>query len=552
MEMRESEGRGAASAPRGAVCWLAAVVLLVAWEAPAAAAVGRWTSIGPDGGLVNAFAVDPQDRSVLYAATASSGVFKSADGGVTWAAVNDGLPGGGIAALAIDPTRPSTLYAAAAYPGSGLFVSGDAGAHWRPVSISPALGEMGVACDPDRPDTVFIVNGHEIWVSGDRGGRWSVSTRFRAAQSIRIAADPAHSRLLALVEHPAGGFTLHGSADHGVTWRILSAALPLPAYPEGLQLAVDPQPPGPLYLAYVGSGPYGWPRSVVATYQSDDAGASWHPAGPGGFTLAVGPAHVVYAGSYRSTDLGRSWTAIAAPAAAVQALAVGSSPDTVYAADGTVGGVRRSVDGGRSWQESARGLHASSAVALGVDPSDPARLYAYEASEGFFSSGDGGGHWRGGTCIPWACAPALSTMVTLAVDLHDTATIYMASLQGLYKSTDHGAVLAQVLPGGSGCVAIGSLAVAPASPATLIAAGWLYSSCAPATAAECTLFKSLDGGESWDCLGVDAASIAMAPSSPSTLYAVGYDFGTGTPLLRSTDLGATWEVVNAALPIYFP
>jgi photosystem II stability/assembly factor-like uncharacterized protein len=548
MEMRESEDSRAAPAPGGAVCWLAAVMLLAVWEAPAAAAVGRWTSIGPDGGLVNAFAVDPQDRSVVYAATAASGVFKSIDGGTTWAAVSEGLPDGGVADLAIDPTRPSTLYATAA---SGLFVSGDAGARWRPVAIDPDY----VACDPDRPDTVYVVDGgnDEIWVSDDRGSSWKVSTRFvdvvHLGSYLGIAADPAHSLLLAVVLH-SGGFKLHGSADHGATWKVLSATLPLPFYPNGWQLAADPELPGALYLAYSGRTPDGWP--TVATYQSNDAGVSWHPAGPGGFPIAVGPAHVVYAGSYRSADLGRSWTPIAAPAAAVQALAVGSSPDTVYAADGTVGGVRRSLDGGRSWQESARGLRASSAVALAIDPSNPARFYAYEANEGFFASGDGGGHWRGGTCIPWACAPALSTMLTLAVDPHDTATIYMASLQGLYKSTDHGAVLAQVLPGGTGCVAIGSLAVAPASPATLIAAGWLYSSCALDAAAECTLFKSLDGGESWDCLGVAAASIAMAPSSPSTLYAVGYDFGTGTPLLRSTDLGATWEVVNAALPIYFP
>src|SRR5260370_2095022 len=123
----------------------------------------------------------------------------------------------------------------------------------------------------------------------------------------------------------------------------------------------------------------------------------------------------------------------------------------------------------------------------------------------------------------------------------------MASLQGLYKSTDRGAVLAQVQPGGTGCVAMGALVVAATSPAPLMAAGWLYSSCALDAMAECTLFKSLDGGESWDCLGVDAASIAMAPSAPSTLYAVGYDQGTGTPILASTDLGATWQVANAGV-----
>jgi photosystem II stability/assembly factor-like uncharacterized protein len=524
------------------------LVLLAAWEAPAVAAVGRWTSIGPDGGRVNVFAVDPLDRSVVYAATESSGVFKSADGGATWAAVNEGLPDGGIVALAIDPTRPSTLYASLDYP--GLFVSGDGGALWRPASIRPSLGEMGLACDPDRPDTVFIVNGQEIWVSGDRGGRWNVSRRFHEALSIRIAADPAHSLLLALVEGP-GGLRLHGSADHGATWKILSAALPEPINPEKWQLAVDPEPPGSLYLAYTASGQYGWPGSVVATYQSNDAGGSWHPSGPGGFPIAVGPGHVVYAGSYRSADLGRSWTPIAAPAFKVQALAVGSSPDAVYAADWTVGGVRRSSDGGRTWQASSSGLRASSVAGLAIDSSNPARLYAYEANEGFFASGDGGEHWQGGTCIPSACAPDLRAL-TLAVDPVDSSTVYMASPEGLYKSTDRGGVLAQMQPGGIGCLYIGSLVVAPTLPATLYAAGGLYSSsCAAAATPECSVFKSRDGGESWDCLGVDAISIALAPSSPSTLYAVGYEGVNGSPILRTTDQGATWEVVNSAAPMYF-
>src|SRR5260370_30633394 len=136
------EDVGAAPAPRVAARWLAAwwlaavmeLFLLVAGEAPATAAVGQWTSIGPDGGRVNVFAVDPRDRLVVYAATEASGIFKSADGGTTWAAVNDGLPDGGVVALAIDPSRPSTLYAVAA---SGLFVSGDARTHRRAASGRP-------------------------------------------------------------------------------------------------------------------------------------------------------------------------------------------------------------------------------------------------------------------------------------------------------------------------------------------------------------------------------------------------------------------------------
>jgi photosystem II stability/assembly factor-like uncharacterized protein len=548
VESARTHGRNL-EVPMAKPYFLAAAVLLAAVQAPATAAVGRWTPVGPSGGQVNVFAVDPANRSVVYAGTPEGGVFKSTDGAATWVAADKGLSFGGIVALAIDPTSPTTLYAAG-YP--GLFVSGDGGAHWRPTSISPYLGEMSLACDPGRPNAVFVANGEELWTSNDRGRTWKVSQHFRAALSVEIAADPAHSLLLALVSHP-GGFRLHGSADHGATWKILSAVLPLPLNPDKWQLAVDPEPPGSLYLAYSMRAPYYGDPPTVVTFQSNDSGGSWHLAGPGGLPVAVGPAHAVYAGKYRSTDLGRSWTTIAAPAAVVYALAVGSSPDAVIAATGSVV-VLRSSDGGQSWQPSAQGLNDSTVSALAIDPSNPARLYVVEANQGFLSSGDGGGHWRGGICIPWACAPD-QRATTLAVDPTDPATVYMASPTGLYKSTDGGAVLATTQPQGIGCLAIGSLVLAPSSPSILYAAGALTNGtwCGAAGTLSCTVFKSLDGGASWDCLGVDAISIAIAPSSPSTLYAVGFYGSSGaSPIFRSTDQGATWEMVNSAVPMYFP
>ena len=43
-----------------------------------------WTSIGPDGGVVYALAVDPQNPATVYASTLSN-VYRSTDGAVSWA-----------------------------------------------------------------------------------------------------------------------------------------------------------------------------------------------------------------------------------------------------------------------------------------------------------------------------------------------------------------------------------------------------------------------------------------------------------------------------------
>ncbi|MCB9509102.1 MAG: hypothetical protein H6695_02930 [Deferribacteres bacterium] len=49
--------------------------------------------------------------SMLYAGTYTGGVFKSADGGANWNALNTGLSKLRVAALAIDPLNPNKLYA---------------------------------------------------------------------------------------------------------------------------------------------------------------------------------------------------------------------------------------------------------------------------------------------------------------------------------------------------------------------------------------------------------------------------------------------------------
>jgi len=51
-------------------------------------AAERWVPIGPEGGTIRALAVDPRAPATLYAGTGgfgSAGVFKSTNGGVTWA-----------------------------------------------------------------------------------------------------------------------------------------------------------------------------------------------------------------------------------------------------------------------------------------------------------------------------------------------------------------------------------------------------------------------------------------------------------------------------------
>jgi len=84
---------------------------------------------------VTAVALESRARRAIYVATSGEGIFKSEDGGKTWAAANQGLAGLDVRGLAISPAD-GRLHAQVV--GRGLFRSFD-GAHiWERVDNGPA------------------------------------------------------------------------------------------------------------------------------------------------------------------------------------------------------------------------------------------------------------------------------------------------------------------------------------------------------------------------------------------------------------------------------
>ncbi len=83
-------------------------------------------------------AVDPVTPSTLYAAIdARRPVFKSTDGGASWAPASAGLPRGALSpVLAIDPIQPSTIYLGTS---QGVFVSDDSAGTWQPLGLAGIL-----------------------------------------------------------------------------------------------------------------------------------------------------------------------------------------------------------------------------------------------------------------------------------------------------------------------------------------------------------------------------------------------------------------------------
>jgi hypothetical protein len=148
-----------------------------------------WTTIGRGlTGHVNAMVLDPSQPSTMYAGTfgvLTTPVYKSVDGGATWAAASSGITDRAIHSIAIDPDHPSTLYAGGA--NEGLFRSTDGGATWQSRNPDMSWVEK-IVLDPHDPSVVYMA-GFGLARSDDRGETW------RSLWACSGAATPARPGL---------------------------------------------------------------------------------------------------------------------------------------------------------------------------------------------------------------------------------------------------------------------------------------------------------------------------------------------------------------------
>ncbi len=297
----------------------------------------RLREIGPAnmGGRIDDFAVVQDDPRIIYAATASGGLWKTKNKGVTWEPIFDDQETSTIGDVTLSPSNPDVVWVGTGEPnnrqssswGIGVFKSTDGGKTWKNMGLRDTHHIGRIVIHPTDPDIAYVAALGHLWGPNKERG-------------------------------------LFKTTDGGKTWSNTKFIDENTGF---VDVAIDPENPDTLY---------------AAAYQRRRRGWGFNGGGPG-------------SGLYKTTDGGESWIRLSEglPDGDIGRIGLDiyrKNPNIVYAlVEHKRGGIFRSEDKGFSWKKMSstnpRPMYYSQ---IRIDPNNDQRIWVLGAR--MYFSEDGG------------------------------------------------------------------------------------------------------------------------------------------------------------------
>ncbi|MEZ4441062.1 MAG: MopE-related protein [Polyangiaceae bacterium] len=406
-------------------------------------------------------------------------ILRTANGGINWTTVLQGI--GGAYGLGSCPSTPGLLYAAVQT--QGLHQSSDGGQTWAAISQgnSVVLDVAVAASDCATLYTSVQLTG--VFRSVDGGssvtGPLATGMDVQFPSAVKLAVDPTTSNRVLAANHSGLFVTEDGGASWSRPPEINAATV--------TKLAVSPADPGRIWLSSWGQGVWSrtlsspWSKVSISTLPRDYI-ATVVPDPDAPSRVAVG----AWTDLFLSEDSGSTFVGPSQAGNPYDIAFDPTNPQIIYVATQTAG-IFKSVDGGQTWSAANNGLPAAWATGacvcqdvrdLWIDPNNPSRLVAATNGRGIYRSDDGAQSWQ-------LVTPMLQNNRAGCLTSDGSLLYACVSGEGLWASSDDGATFLPVTLGNSDLSNVGGIVVDDATSD-------LYAT------SDFGVFSSIDAGNTWE------------------------------------------------------
>lgn len=258
-------------------------------------------------GRVVDLAVVESDPYTFYVATATGGLWKTTDNGVTFTPVFEREPVHSIGAIAVARSNPNIVWVGTGERanrqssswGDGVYKSADSGKTWANMGLRDSHHIGRIVIHPTDPDIVYVAAMGHLWgpnkergfyKTTDGGKNWAAVLQVDEVTGVvDVAMDPSNPNLLyaASYQRQRRAYGFHGggpgsalwkTTDAGKTWKKLTAGLPAGDWGR-VGISIYRKDPRIVYVCIEQGERYNastaYLQRKAGIYRSEDRGETW-------------------------------------------------------------------------------------------------------------------------------------------------------------------------------------------------------------------------------------------------------------------------------------